>query len=148
MEDCCIVGWLLSTFNTWRDYPRELKKQQLYYTSTEASDAMLQDLCKKGNLSYGDLKSRLREAQYGVNEVDYSVDNQRASLSKDLTSGENAGNWSWDIQIVRIYSPLHILFSDIPKETAFPQSPPGGQRSSGNLKRDNAISDKPLCRIQ
>lgn len=126
VEDCCIVGWLLNTFNTWRDYPRELKSQQLYCTRMEASDVMLQELCRKGGLSYGELKARLQEARYGVDELNYSVNDQRALLSRDLTSGENAGNWSWDIQIVRIYSPLRILFSDIPKETAFPLSNPAG----------------------
>lgn len=118
VEDCCIIGWLLSTFHTWRDHPKELKKQHMYYSNSEATEAMLKELCEKGDLIYGDIQPRIHADKYGIREKGYSVNDQSAFLSRDMPPGENAGSWSWDIRIMRIYSPLHILFGDMPEEAA------------------------------
>ena len=111
IEDCCLVGWLVSTFQAWRDYPEELKEQQLYYSHTEALDAMMHKLCEKGGLDMNTMKFKYSIQQGRVRDDDCWLDATHATLYDDTPD-----KWSWDIRIVRIYGPLKIVFEDIKED--------------------------------
>lgn len=108
VEDCCLVGWMVSTFQAWRDYPEELKEQQLYYSHTGALDAMMQKLCEKGGLDMNAMKFKYSIQQGRIRDDDYWLDGRHAILYNDTPN-----KWSWDIRIVRIYGLLKIVFGDI-----------------------------------
>ena len=107
VEDCWIIGWLVSTFHVWRDYPKELKAQKLHCSHTEAVDAMMRMLCEKGGLNYEAMKQKYNIQQGRIRDNDCWLDSNHAHLYDDTPD-----DWSWDIRVVRIYSPTNIVFED------------------------------------
>ena len=104
VEDCCIVGCLLTHVNE-----RDIVQQQIFYSHGEAVDAMLQSLCRWGELdletiqcTYNQQDGELEAGQYGA-----------VKWSAWLNAGRQ-GNWDWNIQVVRIHGPLEIVLGDIP----------------------------------
>lgn len=108
VENCCLVGWMVSTFHAWRDYPEELEEQQLYYSHTEALDAMMQKLCEKGSLDFNAMKFRYSINQCRIRDNGCWLDSKSAYLHNDTPD-----RWSWDIRTVRTYDLFKIVFGDI-----------------------------------
>lgn len=111
IEECCLLGWVLNTFHTWRDYPRELKKQQLYQSHPEVLDAMLHSLCEQGNLDLTDVRARYAGQKTETRDDTFWLGGDHAALCGDVQD-----QWSWDIRLVRIYDPLKMIFEDIKEE--------------------------------
>lgn len=87
VEDCCLLGWMVSTFHVWRDYPKELKEQQLLYSHTEALDVMMRLLCEKGGFDLSHMKYQYSVQRSMIREKTHWLDSRSASLYDAIISG-------------------------------------------------------------
>lgn len=100
VEDCCIVGYLLNGASDGN-----LAEPELFYSYGAAHDRMLTLLADVGELEYEQLKAAFDQRKSVFEEDSYRVEQYDAWLTDHSTC-----DWMWNIQIVRIYSPLCILF--------------------------------------
>lgn len=100
VEDCCIVGYLLNGASDGN-----LAEPELFYSYGAAHDRMLTLLADVGELEYEQLKAAFDQRKSVFEEDSYRVEQYDAWLTDHSTC-----DWMWNIQVVRIYSPLCILF--------------------------------------
>lgn len=100
VEDCCVVGYLLN-----RTSDGNIAEPELFYSHSAAHDRMVALLADAGELEYERLKAAFKQQESVFAEDCYRVEQYDAWLTDHSTC-----DWMWNIQIVRIYSPLCILF--------------------------------------
>lgn len=100
VEDCCIVGCLLTPTCFSSD---EKAAPELYYSIETAREQMLHQLAEIGELDLDQLKRDYTAGMCSVGTDDYHADKQSASFYGDET-------WGWELRPAYIYSLLHIEF--------------------------------------
>ena len=100
VEDCCVVGYLLNGASDGN-----LAEPELFYSYDAAHDRMLALLADVGELKYEQLKAAFDQRKHVFEEDSYRIEQYDAWLTDHSTC-----DWMWNIQVVRIYSPLCILF--------------------------------------
>lgn len=108
IEDCCIIGYLLSSVNE-----RTIFSPRLFFTQDAAIEAMLKDLCRQGSLEYEEVLKEFQKNSGEVSDCDFEATRNTAWLNAGAT-----GNWDWSIQMIRIFSPTHMEFGAPEEEAA------------------------------
>lgn len=100
VEDCCLLGYLLTCVNE-----RIIQPPRFFTVHADAFDAMLQELCKEGNLEYQQVKEAFDRYHSGVTDSYFELTKNAAWLNAGRTGG-----WDWSIHAVRIFNVNHITF--------------------------------------
>lgn len=103
VEDCCILGYLLTGVNE-----RNILPPQMYRSAESATEAMFHALCKESGLTMQELMDEFRQNNCEVVSDCYCANSRTAWLNAPGT-----GNWDWNIHLVRIYAPTHIVIGDV-----------------------------------
>lgn len=99
VEECCIVGYLLTECSDC-DSPTS----ELFYAHSEAHDRMLAQLAQNGELDMACLEEARRGEMCAFEEDHYRIEKDSAWLSDQSTM-----DWHWSIQPVRIYSLTRVV---------------------------------------
>lgn len=108
VEKCCLIGYLLAYVNE-----RSQQRPQMFYSHTCAAEAMLQALCKEGDLEYADIRDIYRRHQ-----CEYVDDGFGLTRNSAWLNARGTGNWDWQIWPIRIYAPQDIILGEIVEATA------------------------------
>lgn len=100
VEDCCVIAYLLNSASDGN-----VAEPELFYAHGAAHDRMLALLADVGELEYEQLKLAFDQRKGVFEQSGYRVEQYDAWLTD-----HSACDWMWNIQVVRIYSPLRILF--------------------------------------
>lgn len=102
VEDCCVVGYLLISLSDGG-----ISMPELFFTHRETYERMLFHLAQAAEVDFSQVK---KEASYhaGVFESEAYEVNQNSAWLLD----QDALDGMWQIQTVRIYSPLNMVFAN------------------------------------
>lgn len=95
---CCLLLYQLQGVNE-----RDILLPEIYPTHRQAQEAMLAEMCRRGNLEYSEV-----QAAYKANRGHVEGDEFEASKDSAWLNACPTGNWDWVIQPVRIYDFIQI----------------------------------------
>ena len=90
---CCLLFYQLQGVNE-----RDILLPEIYPTHRQAQEAMLETMCRWGNLEYTEVLS-----SYQANRGHIEGDQFEASKDSAWLNACPTGNWDWVIQPIRIY---------------------------------------------
>ena len=102
VEDCCIIGYLLIKLSDGR-----ICMPELFFTHQETYERMLSHLARAAEVDLAQVKEEASCYAGAFESETYQVcQNSAWLLDQDALDG------MWQIQAVRIYSPLSMVFAN------------------------------------
>lgn len=96
--ECCLIYYQLQGINE-----RDILRPQIFPTRRQATEAMLNDLCKRGEMEYPDVLTAFDHNGGQVSDDMFGVSRDSAWLNAGST-----GNWDWTIQPIYVFDVTSI----------------------------------------
>lgn len=123
--ECALLLYQLQSINE-----REIMEPGLYMSKQEAQEAMLESMCRQGNLEYSEVLATYHENNGWLGTTSYGAGRDCAWLNDS-----SSGSWDWAIHAIRIYDLTKIeigrLYISPAANPGFTTSPDMDQREFG-----------------